>query len=48
MTALMGACAGGGHLSVVKELVYRGADIDATDNVSLHMSIWLFNLYTVI
>ena len=33
-TALMGACAGG-HLSVVKELVEnRGADIDATDNVS--------------
>ena len=48
MTALMGACAGG-HLSVVKELVeYRGADIDATDNVSLDKSIWLFNTYTVI
>ena len=34
MTALMGACAGG-HLSVVKLLVNQGADIDATDNVSL-------------
>ena len=32
MTALMGACARG-HLSVVKELVDKGADIDATDNV---------------
>jgi len=39
MTALMRACAGG-HLPVVKELVdNRGADIDATDNVSLHMSL---------
>lgn len=38
MTALMGACAGG-HLSVVKELVNRGADIDATDNVSFNMDI---------
>ena len=48
MTALMGACAGG-HLSVVKELVEnRGADIDATDNVSLDKSIWLFNTCIVI
>jgi hypothetical protein len=47
MTALMEACAGG-HLSVVKELVNRGADIDATDNVSLSMSLRLFNTCTVI
>jgi ankyrin repeat protein len=32
-TALMGACAEG-HLSVAQYLVYRGVDIDATDNVS--------------
>ena len=32
-TALMGACAGG-HLKVAQYLVYRGADIDAKDNVS--------------
>jgi ankyrin repeat protein len=35
-TALMGACAGG-HLSVVNYLVDRGADIDATDNVSYNI-----------
>ena len=45
--SLMGACAGG-HLSVLKELVNRGADIDATDNVSLNMSLRLFNTCTVI
>ena len=35
MTALMGACKEG-HLSVVEELVNRGADIDAKDDVSYH------------
>jgi ankyrin repeat protein len=34
-TALMGACERG-YLSVVKELVNRGADIDAKDDVSYH------------
>ena len=47
MTALMGACAGG-HLSLVKELVNRGAHIDATDNVSLNISLRLFNTRTII
>jgi hypothetical protein len=36
----MGACAGG-HLEVVNYLVHRGADIDATDNVSYY--IWVYD-----
>ena len=45
-TALIGACAGG-RLSVARYLVNQGVDIDATDNVSYNIWVYVSAMHTL-